>query len=51
MPVYRWPVVIGHARVMHRPSADPPYVVKPVNQGSSVGVQIVPEGANELPIC
>ena len=28
---------------------DPPYVVKPVNQGSSVGVQIVPEGANELP--
>ncbi|MEC8176308.1 MAG: D-alanine--D-alanine ligase, partial [Pseudomonadota bacterium] len=28
---------------------DPPYVVKPVNQGSSVGVQIVPECANELP--
>ncbi|MGF1446182.1 MAG: D-alanine--D-alanine ligase [Pikeienuella sp.] len=24
----------------------PPYVVKPVNEGSSVGVQIVPEGAN-----
>ncbi len=25
---------------------DPPYVVKPVNEGSSVGVVIVPEGAN-----
>ena len=27
----------------------PPYVVKPVNQGSSVGVEIVPAGANEIP--
>jgi D-alanine-D-alanine ligase len=25
---------------------DPPYVVKPYNEGSSVGVHIVPEGAN-----
>ena len=28
---------------------EPPYVVKPVNQGSSVGVQIVPDRANDLP--
>jgi len=27
----------------------PPYVVKPVNEGSSVGVLIVPEGANTPP--
>jgi D-alanine-D-alanine ligase len=27
----------------------PPYVVKPVNEGSSVGVVIVPEGANRPP--
>lgn len=29
----------------------PPYVAKPVNQGSSVGVEIVPEGANTPPAC
>ncbi|MCA1335263.1 D-alanine--D-alanine ligase [Pseudooceanicola marinus] len=28
---------------------DPPYVVKPYNEGSSVGVYIVPEGANTPP--
>ena len=28
---------------------DPPYVVKPNNEGSSVGVYIVPEGANRPP--
>lgn len=28
---------------------DPPYVVKPINEGSSVGVLIVPEGANRPP--
>ena len=28
---------------------DPPYVVKPYNEGSSVGVYIVPEGANAPP--
>jgi D-alanine-D-alanine ligase len=28
---------------------DPPYVVKPYNEGSSVGVVIVPEGANAPP--
>ena len=27
----------------------PPYVVKPVNQGSSVGVEIVSEGSNKVP--
>ena len=27
----------------------PPYVVKPVNQGSSVGVDIVAEGSNKVP--
>jgi D-alanine-D-alanine ligase len=32
------------ARARH--PMDPPYVVKPVNEGSSVGVYIVPEGAN-----
>ncbi len=30
---------------------EPPYVVKPVNQGSSVGVEIVPQGANDIPAC
>ena len=28
----------------------PPYVVKPVNEGSSVGVYIAPEGANRPPV-
>lgn len=28
---------------------DAPYVVKPLNEGSSVGIHIVHEGANELP--
>jgi D-alanine-D-alanine ligase len=29
----------------------PPYVVKPVNQGSSVGIEIVTEGQNDIPHC
>ena len=29
----------------------PPYVVKPVNQGSSVGIEIVTEGQNDVPAC
>ncbi len=29
----------------------PPYVVKPVNQGSSVNITIVPEGWNKVPDC
>lgn len=28
---------------------EPPYVVKPFNEGSSVGIHIIREGANELP--
>jgi D-alanine-D-alanine ligase len=36
-----------HVRAAH-PMA-PPYVVKPNNEGSSVGVYIVPEGANRPP--
>src|SRR3546814_10307390 len=31
------------------PVMPPPYVVKPVNEGSSVGVHIVMEGDNYLP--
>ncbi len=38
------PEVIAAGHVM-----DAPYVVKPVNEGSSVGVLIVPEGANRPP--
>jgi D-alanine-D-alanine ligase len=34
------------AEIAARHPMDPPYVVKPVNEGSSVGVVIVPEGAN-----
>ena len=29
---------------------EPPYVLKPLNQGSSVGVQIIGEGDNHLPL-
>jgi D-alanine-D-alanine ligase len=29
---------------------EPPYVIKPVDEGSSVGVHIVEAGANELPL-
>jgi len=35
--------------VAARHQLDPPYVVKPNNEGSSVGVIIVPEGANAPP--
>ena len=34
------------AEIAARHPMAPPYVVKPVNEGSSVGVTIVPEGAN-----
>ena len=30
---------------------EPPYVVKPVNQGSSVGIEIVVDGSNAVPDC
>ena len=36
-----------HVRAAH--PMEPPYVVKPNNEGSSVGVYIVPEGANRPP--
>ncbi len=36
-----------HVRASH--VMDPPYVVKPVNEGSSVGVYLVTEGANGPP--
>jgi len=37
------------AEVMAAHAMPPPYVVKPYNEGSSVGVYIVPEGANQPP--
>ena len=37
------------AEVMAEHVMPPPYVVKPYNEGSSVGVYIVPEGANTPP--
>ena len=40
-------VPAGEARARH--VLPPPYVVKPNNEGSSVGVHIVPEGANAPP--
>ncbi len=39
-------VIAGREAVAAGHPMDPPYVVKPVNEGSSVGVAIVPEGAN-----
>jgi D-alanine-D-alanine ligase len=48
-------VPVAEARIVPRREAlarhaiDPPYVVKPVSEGSSVGVVIVPAGANGPP--
>ena len=48
-------VPVAEARIVPRREAlarhaiDPPYVVKPVSEGSSVGVVIVPAGANAPP--
>jgi len=42
--------LVASGEVQGHPMA-PPYVVKPVNQGSSVGVEIVPEGSNTPPAC
>ena len=41
--LHRSAVVAGHA-------GEPPYVIKPLNEGSSVGVHIVFEGDNALPL-
>ncbi|MGV6848222.1 MAG: D-alanine--D-alanine ligase [Marinibacterium sp.] len=43
-------VVRPRAEVMAAHALPPPYVVKPYNEGSSVGVYIVPEGANRPPV-
>lgn len=37
------------AEIMARHVMEPPYVVKPNNEGSSVGIYIVPEGTNSPP--
>lgn len=48
-------IPVADSRVAHRDEVlsgdvmEPPYVVKPLNEGSSVGVHIIREGANELP--
>ncbi len=42
-------VICDKAAVMAGHVLKPPYVVKPNNEGSSVGVYIVPEGANSPP--
>ena len=41
-------ILVEQGRVAGHP-LPPPYVVKPVNQGSSVGIDIVPDGANDVP--
>lgn len=49
-------ITCPEGRVCHRDEVlagrvmDPPYVVKPINEGSSVGVTLVFEGENELPL-
>lgn len=48
-------IPVAESRLVSREEAasghvmEPPYVLKPVNQGSSVGVYIVPKGANRSP--
>lgn len=42
--------VVTVARLRAGPVMEPPYVVKPVDEGSSVGVHIVQEGDNWLPL-
>ena len=41
--------IFSKAQIMAGHVMDPPYVVKPNNEGSSVGVYIVPEGSNGPP--
>jgi D-alanine-D-alanine ligase len=43
-------VIRCKAEIMARHVMAPPYVVKPNNEGSSVGIYIVPEGANAPPV-
>lgn len=42
-------LIAAKADIARRHVMDPPYVVKPVNEGSSVGVVVVHEGANAPP--
>lgn len=42
-------MIATRAEVLAGKVMQPPYVVKPINEGSSVGVHIVREGDNELP--
>ena len=42
-------ILAGRAEVSSRHLMEPPYVVKPYNEGSSVGVYIVNEGSNTPP--
>ncbi|MFQ6549562.1 D-alanine--D-alanine ligase [Aestuariibius sp. 2305UL40-4] len=42
-------VLVPKAEAAGRHVLEPPYVIKPNNEGSSVGVYIVPEGANRPP--
>jgi D-alanine-D-alanine ligase len=42
-------VIAAKADIASRHVMAPPYVVKPTNEGSSVGVVVVPEGANAPP--
>lgn len=42
--------IVPKAEAMEGHVLPPPYVVKPCNEGSSVGVYIVPEGANRPPV-
>ncbi|MCU0908586.1 MAG: D-alanine--D-alanine ligase [Rhodobacteraceae bacterium] len=42
-------LLVGREEASARHVMAPPYVVKPVNEGSSVGIHIVPAGANRPP--
>jgi D-alanine-D-alanine ligase len=39
--------IVSHQEIMAGGVMDRPYVIKPLNEGSSVGVHIVPEGTDE----
>lgn len=43
-------VIVERSQAMAGHVIAPPYVVKPNNEGSSVGIYIVPEGANTPPV-
>ncbi len=42
--------IVRREELVNGPVIDPPYVIKPVNEGSSVGVHIVREGDNRPPL-